>query len=138
EASARKAHVIEEIAGAIGVLVHVHAERSETLGRGAMRDACACVCARALAPPPVAAELCLPLCAPGGRGGLWTRGADEAAGAAAARALGGELAAPRAPGFTVIAKRVATPDGFPRRPGMATKRPLGGPTAGRDAVRPPR
>ena len=73
EATARKAAFIAEAAAALGLHVHVHAARSEELGRGELRDACACVVARALAPPPVAAELCLPLCRPGGRLVLWSR-----------------------------------------------------------------
>ena len=88
EATARKAAFIAETAAALGVDAHVHAERSEELGRGALRDACSCVVARALAPPPVAVELCLPLCRPGGRLVLWSREAagDELAFAAAALA----------------------------------------------------
>ena len=85
EATARKAAFIAEAAAELGLHVHVHAERSEDLGRGALRDACACVVARALAPPPVAVELCLPLCRPGGRLVLWSRehAGDELAFAAA-------------------------------------------------------
>jgi 16S rRNA (guanine527-N7)-methyltransferase len=124
EATARKAAFISEAARALGLHVHVHAQRSEELGRGELRDACACVVARALAPPPVAAELCLPFCRPGGRLVLWSR---ESAGdelALAAAALGGELLEPECPGVLVIGKRDATPERFPRRPGMAAKRPL--------------
>jgi len=80
--------------------------------------------ARALAPPPVAAELCLPLCSPGGRLVLWSR---EAAGAElewAAAALAGEVLVPECPGVLVIGKLAPTPERYPRRPGMAAKRPL--------------
>ena len=124
EATARKAAFITETAAAIGVTAHVHAERSEDVARGALRDACACVVARALAPPPVAAELCLPLCRPGGRLVLWSR---ESAGedlALAAAALEGRVHVPECPGVLVIEKLAPTPERFPRRPGMAAKRPL--------------
>jgi 16S rRNA (guanine527-N7)-methyltransferase len=125
EATARKAAFIAEVATHIGVVAHVHAQRSETLGRGALRDVCACVVARALAPPPVAVELCLPLCRPGGRLVVWSREPASDDLAAAAAALAGEVVVPECPGVLVIAKRAATPERFPRRPGMAAKRPLG-------------
>ena len=102
----------------------VHAERSEDVARGALRDACACVVARALAPPPVAAELCLPLCRPGGRLVLWSREPVGAGLAFAAGALAGEVLVAECPGVLVIGKLAATPERFPRRPGMAAKRPL--------------
>jgi 16S rRNA (guanine527-N7)-methyltransferase len=124
EATARKAAFIAEAAAQIGVAVHVHAARSEDVGRGELRDACACVVARALAPPPVALELCLPLCMPGGRVVLWSR---EPAGeelAFAAAALAGEVLVSECAGVLVVGKRAATPERFPRRPGMAAKRPL--------------
>ncbi len=124
EATARKAAFIAEAAGRIGVGAQIHAERSEDVARGPLRDACACVVARALAPPPVAAELCLPLCRPGGRLVLWSREAASADLAAAAAALGGEIVPPECAGVLVVAKRGATPERFPRRPGMAAKRPL--------------
>ena len=41
-----------------------------------------------------------------------------------ADALGGEILQPECPGVLVIGKRSATPERFPRRPGMAAKRPL--------------
>lgn len=91
---------------------------------GPLRDACAVVVARALAAPPVAAELCLPLAAPGGRVVLWIgASAEPTAIAAAAERVGGALVE-SADGLAVIAKHAPTPAGFPRRPGMAAKRPL--------------
>jgi 16S rRNA (guanine527-N7)-methyltransferase len=127
EATARKASFIAQTAAAMGLQVEVHPERSEDLARGGLRDAFACVVARALAPPPVAAELCLPLCRPGGRAVLWSRdpAGDELAFAAAA--LLARVVAPECPGVLVIAKLAATPERFPRRPGMAAKRPLRAP-----------
>jgi hypothetical protein len=55
---------------------------------------------------------------------LWSR---EPAGedlAAAAAALEGEVLDPECPGVLVVGKLGATPERFPRRPGMAAKRPL--------------
>jgi 16S rRNA (guanine527-N7)-methyltransferase len=131
EATGRKAAFIAQTADELGLCVHVHAARSEEVGRGALRDACACVVARALAPPPVAAELCLPLCRPGGRLVLWSR---ESAGeqlALAAAELGGVPRAAECPGVLVIGKVGPTPERFPRRPGVAVKRPLTAPGSDR-------
>jgi 16S rRNA (guanine527-N7)-methyltransferase len=80
--------------------------------------------AKALAPPPVAAEWCLPLLMQGGAAILWVGpSADEERVASVARQLGGELVQ-SPPGFLVLRKVAATPSGFPRRPGLARKRPL--------------
>jgi 16S rRNA (guanine527-N7)-methyltransferase len=80
--------------------------------------------AKALAPPPVAAEWCLPLVREGGGVVLWVGpSADLGAVAAAASRIAGELA-DSPPGFAVLRKTGPTPPGFPRRPGMARKRPL--------------
>jgi len=80
--------------------------------------------AKALAPPPVAAEWCLPLVCEGGAVILWVGPTAEPERVArVAERLGGELAeAP--PGFMVLRKVGPTPPGFPRRPGVAKKRPL--------------
>ena len=80
--------------------------------------------AKALAPPPVAAEWCLPLVREGGAVILWVGPTAESERVArVAERLGGELAeAP--PGFMVLRKVGPTPPGFPRRPGVAKKRPL--------------
>jgi 16S rRNA (guanine527-N7)-methyltransferase len=80
--------------------------------------------AKALAPPPVAAEWCLPLVAAGGAAILWVGpSADANAVARVAARLAAELEpAPR--GFLVLRKTGLTPPGFPRRPGVAKKRPL--------------
>jgi 16S rRNA (guanine527-N7)-methyltransferase len=80
--------------------------------------------AKALAPPPVAAEWCLPLVEEGGAAILWVGpSADADAVARAAERLAAELEE-SAPGFFVLRKTGPTPAGFPRRPGMAKKRPL--------------
>jgi 16S rRNA (guanine527-N7)-methyltransferase len=80
--------------------------------------------AKALARPPVAAEWCLALVAPGGAAILLVGpSANVKRVAAVAAQLGG--ATPEVhPGLFVIPKVEPTPEGFPRRPGMARKRPL--------------
>lgn len=80
--------------------------------------------AKALAKPPVAAELCLPLVRVGGAAILWVgETADFEHVSRVAGQLGGELET-SADGLVVLRKRRPTPDGFPRRAGMAKKRPL--------------
>jgi 16S rRNA (guanine527-N7)-methyltransferase len=87
-------------------------------------DAYGIALAKALAKPPVAAELCLPLVAPGGIAILWLGGsADLGAVATVAERLGGCLEED-ADGLAVLRKLEPTPAGFPRRAGMAKKRPL--------------
>ncbi|MDX6452823.1 MAG: rRNA (guanine527-N7)-methyltransferase [Gaiellaceae bacterium] len=80
--------------------------------------------AKALAHPPTAVEWCLPLVCEGGAVVLWVGpSADAARVAAVAERVGGELtAAPE--GFLVVRKVAPTPGGFPRRTGVAKKRPL--------------
>jgi 16S rRNA (guanine527-N7)-methyltransferase len=80
--------------------------------------------AKALAHPPTAAEWCLPLVRPGGAVILWVGpGADRERVAAVAARIGGELE-PSPDGLIVIRKTGPTPPGFPRRTGVAKKRPL--------------
>jgi len=80
--------------------------------------------AKALAQPPVAAEWCLPLVREGGAVVLWVGpSADrDAVARAAAHVAGTPEDAP--PGFLVLRKTGPTPPGFPRRTGVAKKRPL--------------
>jgi len=87
-------------------------------------DSCGVAVAKALAPPPVAAEWCLPLVEPGGAVVLYV-GPTAQAGRVAlvAEQLAAELEeSPR--GLLVLRKLGPTPPGFPRRPGVARKRPL--------------
>ena len=80
--------------------------------------------AKALASPPVAVEWCLPLVAPGGGVILFVGPtADAAAVARVAERLGGGSPEEH-PGLLVVPKIGPTPPGFPRRPGVARKRPL--------------
>ena len=80
--------------------------------------------AKALAPPPVALEWCLPLVRVGGAVLLYVGpSADANAVDSAARQLGGSN--PERHGGTLLVWKVEpTPPGFPRRPGIARKRPL--------------
>jgi 16S rRNA (guanine527-N7)-methyltransferase len=80
--------------------------------------------AKALAQPPVAAEWCLPLVRPGGAAVLWVGPtADVERVARVADQLAGAPPEDR-DGLLVIRKLGPTPQGFPRRPGIATRRPL--------------
>jgi len=87
-------------------------------------DAYGAAVAKALAPPPTAAEWCLPLVRPGGAAILWVGpSAERERVARVAARLAGELE--DAPGgFLLLRKTGPTPPGFPRRPGVAKKRPL--------------
>ena len=80
--------------------------------------------AKALATPPVAAEWCLPLVRPGGAVVLYVGpSADaEAVSRVAAKLAGGTPEGHE--GLLIVPKLGPTPPGFPRRPGMARKRPL--------------
>lgn len=80
--------------------------------------------AKALAKPHIAAELCLPLVRTGGIAILWT---GEAASAAQVATVAERMAAKlqdASAGLFVLRKLGPTPAGFPRRAGMAKKRPL--------------
>ena len=80
--------------------------------------------AKAVARPPVAAELCLPLVATGGATIVWLGPtADRRALASAAEQVGGQLES-ETNGLALLRKVRPTPSGFPRRAGMAKKRPL--------------
>jgi len=80
--------------------------------------------AKALAKPPVAVELCLPLVRPGGTLVLWLgQTADREQVERVSATLGGALERDE-DGLVVVRKVGSTPPGFPRRAGMAKKRPL--------------
>lgn len=81
--------------------------------------------AKALASPPTAAEWCLPLVREGGAAVLWVGPSVDAdrVGRVAERLASVVEEAPE--GFLVLRKTGPTPTGFPRRPGIARKRPLG-------------
>jgi 16S rRNA (guanine527-N7)-methyltransferase len=87
-------------------------------------DSCGVALAKALAHPPVAAEWCLPLVRPGGAAILWVGPTADAGGVARVAELLAAEPVDAPAGFLVLRKLGPTPPGFPRRPGLAKKRPL--------------
>ena len=87
-------------------------------------DAFGVAVARALAPPPVAAEWCLPLVRTGGAVVLYVGPSAEPERVARVAEQVGGGPVEELPGLLVIPKLAPTPVGFPRRPGVAKKRPL--------------
>jgi 16S rRNA (guanine527-N7)-methyltransferase len=117
EAERRKCEFLERVAPPNARVVWGRAEEQGT-------DWAGVAVAKALAHPPTAAEWCLPLVREGGAVVLWVGpSAEPARVARVAERLAGALEAAPA-GFLVIRKTGPTPPGFPRRPGMAKKRPL--------------
>ena len=118
EANGRKCAFLREWAPPNARVVQDRAEEQET-------DVYGIAVAKALAPPPVAAEWCLPLVRAGGAAVLWVgASADTDRVARVAARLGAELAE-NLDGLLVLRKLEPTPAGFPRRAGVARKRPLG-------------
>lgn len=119
EAERRKCEFLERVAAGLGN-VQVVWGRAETQPV----DSYGVAVAKALAKPPVAAELCLPLVRRGGVAVIWVGPtADPARVGVVASRLGGALE-PGPEGLLVVRKLEPTPAGFPRRSGMAKKRPL--------------
>ena len=117
EANGRKCDFLREWAPPNARVVQGRAEEQET-------DVFGVAVAKALAPPPVAAEWCLPLVRPGGAAVLWIGpSADVQQVARVAEQLAGELDG-EGDGLLVLRKVRPTPAGFPRRTGVARKRPL--------------
>jgi 16S rRNA (guanine527-N7)-methyltransferase len=117
EAQERKCAFLRAFAPPNARVVRGRAEDQEV-------DWAGCALAKALAAPPVAAEWCLPLVRSGGAVVLWV--GPSAASEVVAR-VAEKLAAvvEDAPdGFLVLRKLGPTPAGFPRRAGVAKKRPL--------------
>ena len=136
ESARRKCAVIERLADAAEIGARVLAVRAEDWASADGAGAYQAVTARAVAPLAVLAEYAAPLLALGGVLVAWKGARDEAeerAGASAAAEVGLQLAAvvPVTP-YTgsrnrhlyVYLKVGPTPDRFPRRAGMAAKRPL--------------
>lgn len=123
ESNGRKCDFLREAAAEFEN-VSVVCERAEKHAAGEGRDAYGTAVARALGAPPVAAEWCLPLVRPGGRAVLFVGpSADLEAVAGAAVELAAEVVESPS-GFVLLRKTAPTPERFPRRPGMAKKRPL--------------
>jgi 16S rRNA (guanine527-N7)-methyltransferase len=133
ESAARHCRYLEK-AVAVGALANAEVVHARVEEWSATNDV---VCARALAALPVLCEYAAPLLADGGVLVAW-KGAvppdEAAAGERAAELLGLQLddvrdvdpypAAQRRT-LHVFRKVAPTPERFPRRPGMAVKRPLG-------------
>ena len=143
ESSARKCQFLRRAVTATAAAnVRVVNERAERWEEG--RGKFDVVTARAVGPPAVVAEYAAPLLRIGGTFVAWRGRRDlaaEAQVAVAATELGLELEPPcRAEPFPdaenrylhLMVKVMDTPSRFPRRPGIAAKRPLGGHTSDRD------
>ena len=132
EADRRKAAFLVHAAARLDLDVEVVAERAEIAARGPWREAFDVAVCRALAPMPALAELCLPFVRVGGRL-LAMKAQVEEAGEAIAVLGGGPAeivpapSAARERGVVVaVPKLAATPDAYPRRPGLPARRPLSG------------
>jgi 16S rRNA (guanine527-N7)-methyltransferase len=117
EAERRKCEFLERWAPPNARVVWGRAEEQQT-------DWAGVAVAKALAQPPTAAEWCLPLVGEGGAVILWVGpAADRDRVAAVAARIAAELE-PSPAGLLVLRKTGPTPPGFPRRTGVAKKRPL--------------
>ena len=124
ESQARKARFLERFRGDFPNLRVVcgRAEEQEV-------DVFGVVVAKALAPPPVALEWCLPLVRPGGAAILFVGALGQDLAGVAKRLGGGvpeshPVEGARERRLMVVPKLEPTPPGFPRRAGMARIRPL--------------
>jgi 16S rRNA (guanine527-N7)-methyltransferase len=135
EADQDKAAFLVRACAVLGLQdVEVVARRAEEVGQDPLfREKFDVAVARALAPLPVLAELCLPLVRVGGRLLAQKTDSEDVNGAARAiEAMGGMLnvvvAAPSAArdaGTIVIVDKVrSTPATYPRRPGVPGRKPL--------------
>jgi 16S rRNA (guanine527-N7)-methyltransferase len=138
ESASRKVAVIERSIAAAGITnARAIRTRAEEWAAAEGRDSYAVVTARAVGSLSVLVEYAAPLLAPGGLLIAWKGRRDqteERAGVVAAGQVGLESVEVRAvepyPGsrdrhLHLYWKSRPTPDRFPRRPGMAAKRPLG-------------
>ncbi len=140
ESVGKKVHFCRHVTETLGLegveVIHV---RAEVIGRQpAHREAYDWALARAVAPLPVLVEYLMPLLRVGGRAVAQkgeTGPAEAHAAERALRLLGGhvlqlipvEIPSVAEPRYLVVMeKTAATPAQYPRRPGIAAKRPLGG------------
>jgi 16S rRNA (guanine527-N7)-methyltransferase len=135
EADQAKAAFLVHACAKLGLVgVDVVARRAEEAGHDPrLREAFDVAVARALAPMPVLAELCLGLVRVGGRLLAQKTNAENVDAAAhAIEVMGGTLAvvhaspsAARNVGTVVVIEKVRpTPAGYPRRPGLPNRKPL--------------
>jgi 16S rRNA (guanine527-N7)-methyltransferase len=117
DAEQRKCDFLRRWAPTNARVVHGRAEEQPS-------EAWGVATAKALAQPPVAAEWCLPLVRVGGAAILWLgESADLEQLARVSGQLGGGIPELHE-GLAVLPKITPTPPGFPRRVGVARKRPL--------------
>lgn len=119
EANGRKCEFLESVAREFPNVrvVRGRAEEQET-------DCFGVALAKALASPPAALEWCLPLVAPGGAAILFVGPTANAAAVARVAVQVGGGRPEQHSGILVVPKLGPTPAGFPRRSGVARKRPL--------------
>jgi 16S rRNA (guanine527-N7)-methyltransferase len=132
ESTRKKTKFLERVLDTFQLQGAVVTERAEIAGHlETLRDRFQTGTARAVGPGPTVLELVLPFVAPGGAAVLQRGKLDERERAAmsdAALVLGAEveseipLSGDRR--IIVVRKRKATPNRFPRRPGMPAQRPL--------------
>ena len=128
ESDSRRAAFLTHVCGLLELAnAGVAAERAESLGRAdGMRESFDAVVTRALATPAVVCELGLPLLRVGGR--MYALVADAMAAAhqaqVAASECGGALPHARGADVIVVEKVSPTPDRYPRRVGVPSRRPL--------------
>ena len=118
EAERRKCEFLERWAPANASVVWGRAEEQEP-------DSFGVALAKALAPPPVAAEWCLALVRPGGAAVLFVGPSADVGGLESVSERVGGGRPEEHDGLVVLPKLRPTPPGFPRRVGVARKRPLG-------------
>jgi 16S rRNA (guanine527-N7)-methyltransferase len=135
EADQRKSAFLVQACAVLGLKdVEVVATRAEEAGHDPRyRESFDVAVARALAPMPVLAELCLPFVRPGGRLLAQKTESDNIASAKKAIEMMGGLmrtvvsapSAARRKGTIVVIEKVRpTPAAYPRRPGVPSRRPL--------------
>lgn len=138
ESVGKKTAFLRHLVETLGLAnVEVYTGRAEELARQpGLRESFDLALARGLAKLPALLEYTLPFCRVGGRVVAWKHGGidQEIAGAAEAlNVLGGRLTAAHQVGVTgltdnrvllVVEKVKPTPPVYPRRPGVAAKRPL--------------
>jgi 16S rRNA (guanine527-N7)-methyltransferase len=135
ESDQAKAAFLVQVCARLGLLgVEVVARPAEDAGRDTRyRERFDVAVARALAPMPVLAELCLPLVRVGGTLlAQKTESEDVMSARRAIELLGGSLesvmpapSSARASGTVVVVRKVApTPPEYPRRPGLPRRKPL--------------
>ena len=138
ESSGRKCEFLRGAIERMGLgNASVVCERSEDWARGAGRESYDAVTARAVGSLRVVAELASPLLSDGGALAAWKGGRSADEEEELARTAGGLAMEPvevrpvrpypgsRGRHIHLLRKNGPTPNGLPRRPGMAAKRPFG-------------